>query len=226
MNPTARYELRPGEWREDPPHVSYGCDRSGLVALLSDEQNAMPWTQGESNAVPVIEVRGRTLGCPPNADDLEWLMGLATPAPYGQGERTVLDPAVRDARQVEARHIRLEGAAWDGVRAQMLETVAAEMGLADAALRLDLLKLLLYPAGGHFSEHADTEKSPGMVASLSLIVPGEHEGGALTIEHAGRTLTIGAGGRHGGAGSRGTPTVATAWSRSRTESGSPSPSGS
>ena len=168
MDPTVRYELRPGEWREDPPHVSYGCDRSGLVAMLGDELGAAPWTRGESEAGPMLEVGGRTLGCPPGGDDLQWLMRLATAAPHGQGERTVLDRAVRDARQVEARHVRLGGTAWDALRARMLQTVAADMGLADAALDLELLKLLVYPAGGHFAEHVDTEKSPGMAASVSL----------------------------------------------------------
>ena len=62
MTPTVRYELRPGEWRPDPPRVSYGCDRAGLLALLNDEQSGRPWAQGESNAGPVIKVQGRALG--------------------------------------------------------------------------------------------------------------------------------------------------------------------
>ena len=41
MKPTVRYELRPGEWRPDPPRVSYGCDRAGLLALLNDEQSGL-----------------------------------------------------------------------------------------------------------------------------------------------------------------------------------------
>ena len=48
MNPTACYELRPGEWGPDPLHVTYGCDRSRLVELLNDDLIATPWTQGES----------------------------------------------------------------------------------------------------------------------------------------------------------------------------------
>ena len=194
MNPTARYDLRPGEWRPDPPHVSYGCDRSKVVALLIEELRAAPWTHGESDEGPAIEVKGRTLGRPPSADDLKWLTGLATPAPYGRGEETLLDPEVRDALQIETRDVVFEGPAWEGLRAKMLEAVAAAMGLADATLRLEPLKLLIYRAGGHFAMHADTEKTPGMVASLALILPGAHAGGALTIEHAGESLSVGAGG--------------------------------
>ena len=65
MNPTVRYDLRPGEWRPDPPHVAYGCDRSGLVELLEAERSAAPWASGESDEGPVVEVAGRTLACPP-----------------------------------------------------------------------------------------------------------------------------------------------------------------
>ena len=42
MDPTVRYDLRPGEWGPDPPHVAYGCDRSGLVGLLEAELGAAP----------------------------------------------------------------------------------------------------------------------------------------------------------------------------------------
>ena len=90
MNPTIRYELRPGEWRADPPRVSYGCDRSRIVALLDDEQHANSWTQGESDAGPVIEVKERTIAGSPNAKDLELLGAIATAAPYGRGEETLL----------------------------------------------------------------------------------------------------------------------------------------
>ena len=44
MNPTVRYDLRPGEWRPAPLRMSYGCDRNGNVASLVAEQRARPWT--------------------------------------------------------------------------------------------------------------------------------------------------------------------------------------
>ena len=118
-------------------------------------------------------MRGRTLRCPAAEDDLEWLESIAAPAPYGRGEDTLLDPAVRDALQVGANDVGLGGGAWDDLQARMLRVVASDMGLDDAALRLEPLKLLIYRAGGHFAEHADTEKTTGMIASLALIAPGE-----------------------------------------------------
>jgi len=194
MEPTARYDLRPGEWRPDPPHVSYGCDRTGLVELLQSELGAAPWATGESDEGPMVKVAGHTLTCPPTPDDIEWLVGLAEPAPYGRGEVTLLDPTVRDALQVSADQVELAEPGWKRLRAGMLRAVATEMGLRDAKLTLKPLKLLVYQPGGHFSMHADTEKTPGMAASAVLVLPGEYTGGALTIEHAGESLGFGAGG--------------------------------
>ena len=194
MKPTVRYDLRPGEWRPDPPHVAYAVDRSGLVGLLEAELGAAPWATGESDEGPVVEVAGRRLACPPTAADVEWLLGLAEPAPYGRGEETLVDPAVRDARQVGADQVKLEGPAWDWLRWQIHQAVTKEMGLRDAKLEFKPLKLLVYSPRGHFAPHTDTEKTPGMVASLALVVPGAYTGGALAIEHAGERLSFAAGG--------------------------------
>ena len=194
MDPTIRYELRPGEWRPTPPHVSYDCDRTGLAGLLGAEQRAAPTALGSSPTGPALEVRGRKLACPISEADLEWLGTIAAPAPYGRGAATLVDPAVRDALQVGAEDVRLGTLAWNSLRSTILSTVAVDMGLGDATLRLEPLKLLMYRPGGHFAEHADTEKTPGMLASLSLIVPGEYEGGAFVVEHDGVRVRAGDGG--------------------------------
>ena len=191
MDPTIRYELRPGEWRPVPPHVSYDCDRTGLAALLGAEQRSAPTALGSSTTGPALEVRGRKLACPVSEADLEWLASIAAPAPYGRGADTLVDPAVRDALQVGAEDVRLGTPAWSALQSTILSTVATDMGLEDATLRLEPLKLLIYRPGGHFTEHADTEKTPGMLASLSLIVPGEYEGGAFVVEHDGKRVRAG-----------------------------------
>ena len=194
MDLQERYDLRRGEWREDPPRVTYGADRSGFVELLGAQMTASPWTRGESPAGPSIAVHGRTLACPPTGEDLDWLRSHATPAPYGRGERTLVDREVRDALQVGAEHVRFESTAWKRLAEEILRRVAKDMGLDDAELRLEALKLLVYEEGGHFAAHSDTEKSEGMVASASLVVPSRYEGGALAIAHAGDTLRFAEGG--------------------------------
>ncbi|KAG2499202.1 hypothetical protein HYH03_002783 [Edaphochlamys debaryana] len=51
-----------------------------------------------------------------------------------------------------------------------------------------LYKLLMYEEGGHFLEHRDTEKEPGMFGTLLIQLPveGGHTGGALHIKHEGK----------------------------------------
>ena len=194
VNPTTRYDLHSGEWRGDPPRVSYSADRDGLVRMLKQEQRASAWTEGASNHGPTITVKGRTLSCPPTSEDIEWLEHLASPAPFGRGEETLLDPKVRDTRQIEAEHLQLEGDGWERLEAAMRGAIATDMGLADTNVNLTLLKLLVYGEGGHFDTHADTEKTPGMVASAALVLPGEYTGGALVVEHEGKALRTGADG--------------------------------
>ena len=52
-------------------------------------------------------------------------------------------------------------------------------------IRLEPHKLLVYCPGGRLTDHADTEKTPGMIASNAVIVSSVYEGGALGVEHAG-----------------------------------------
>jgi hypothetical protein len=49
----------------------------------------------------------------------------------------------------------------------------------------ELDKLLLYTEGGHFAPHRDSEKSDDMLGTLVVLLPSEHTGGTLTVEHQG-----------------------------------------
>ena len=46
---------------------------------------------------------------------------------------------------------------------------------------------MLYKKGGHFVAHRDTEKAPGMFATLVIQLPAGHKGGSLVINHKGCT---------------------------------------
>ena len=191
MKPMERYDLAPGEWRPDPPHIGYGADREGLVEAIRNALRPRAWSVGTSDAGPDITVGGLAMSCPPTPEDLTHLETLATPAPYGRGEDTILDAKVRDARQIDAEHMTLEGAAWTALKQTMLTEIATRMGLEDTKLSLVPLKLLIYERGGHFADHADTEKHRGMIASAALIVPSTYTGGTLVVENDGKTLKYG-----------------------------------
>ncbi len=70
-------------------------------------------------------------------------------------------------------------------------TVAEELGLGPSAnVSAQLYKLLLYEPGGFFVPHKDTEKAPGMFASLVVTLPSIFTGGELVVHHQGMTKTF------------------------------------
>ena len=55
----------------------------------------------------------------------------------------------------------------------------------------EFYKLLLYGEGGFFVGHRDTEKAPGMFATLVVVLPSAHGGGDLVVRHAGEEIRLG-----------------------------------
>src|SRR3954452_24636124 len=117
------------------------------------------------------------------------LIAVAEPAPYGRGEETVIDPAVRRCWQIGPDRVRIRGRHW----AQTLETILARVadGLGvDALITAGVYKLLLYDEGSFFIGHRDTEKAPGMFATLVIALPSSFAGGELVVHHKGREVRL------------------------------------
>ena len=141
--------------------------------------------------MPRLDVKGAgMLSFPVPEAQVQALIAVAERAPYGKGPATVVDPKVRDCRQIDAARIRLAGAGWRDTFGRVL-TAAAD-GLGCPADRLDarLYKLLIYEPGGFFASHRDTEKADGMVATLSISLPVAGTGGEIVVRHRGRERAI------------------------------------
>ena len=54
----------------------------------------------------------------------------------------------------------------------------------------DLYKLLIYDEGSFFASHRDTEKAPGMFATLVIALPSISTGGALVVRHQDREARL------------------------------------
>ncbi len=134
----------------------------------------------------VIMDGGEELSFPIPDAQIRALIAAAERAPYGKGTETLVDRSVRDCWQIDATRVRLAGRAWPDSFAKVMELVAAGLGLPAARLDVELYKLLVYRPGGFFAEHRDTEKVPGMVATLSLSLPTPGAGGELVVRHGGR----------------------------------------
>lgn len=140
--------------------------------------------------MPTIDVDGvGRIAFPLLPVQAEQLVASAEAAPYGRGEETVVDRDVRRTWQIDPAKIRIAGRHWDQTLAQLVAEVALGLGVNEA-VAADFYKLLIYDAGSFFVDHRDTEKVPGMFATMVLVLPSTHSGGELVIRHHGREIVL------------------------------------
>ena len=76
------------------------------------------------------------------------------------------------------------GKHWGKTLAGIVARVAEGLGVSEP-VTAELYKLLIYEKGSFFVSHRDTEKAPGMFATLVLALPSASTGGELVVRHAG-----------------------------------------
>ena len=138
-----------------------------------------------------IEVRGLgRLDLPVPPAQARQLCELGRPARYGRGERTLVDPSVRDTWEIPTSRVKIDKRRWNKTLQPTLERLHGDLGLAPGR-RLDaqLHSMLVYEPGQFFVAHQDSEKTDGMVGSLVVTLPSSFTGGALVIEHNDKTTT-------------------------------------
>ena len=119
----------------------------------------------------------------------EQLIAVAEAAPYGRGEETIVDTAVRRCRQIGPDRVRLGGRHWATTLDRVVAEVADGLGVGDP-ITAEFYKLLIYGPGSFFVGHRDTEKVPGMFATLVVVLPSIHAGGELVVRHKGREVRL------------------------------------
>ncbi len=136
--------------------------------------------------MPAIDVEGvGRLAFPIQPAQAEKLVGVAATAPYGRGEETLVDRDVRRTWQVDSAAVRIGGRHWEKTLGDLVAQVALGLGV-NGTVTAEFYKLLVYDEGGFFVDHRDTEKVPGMFATMVLVLPSIHQGGELVVKHAGR----------------------------------------
>jgi hypothetical protein len=113
------------------------------------------------------------------------LIAAAEPAPYGRGQETLVDPTVRRTWQIAPDRVRIQGRHWQRTVDAIIARVAEGLGV-DEPIDAEFYKLLIYDPGSFFVGHRDTEKAPGMFATLVIVLPSLSSGGELVVRHAGR----------------------------------------
>lgn len=139
---------------------------------------------------PLLEVTGvGPIALPLLPIQAEQLLKIATPAPYGRGKETIIDPTVRRTWQVDAQQVHISGRHWQHDLNHIVNQVTNGLGITGKVIA-EPYKLLIYNSGSFFITHRDTEKAPGMFATLVLVLPCNYQGGTLRIEHKGREERI------------------------------------
>jgi hypothetical protein len=139
---------------------------------------------------PTIDVEGEgRIALPLLPGQAERLVALANEAPYGRGEQTLVDREVRRTWQIDATRVRIGGRGWQETLAKLTAEAAEALGV-NGSIEADFYKLLVYDPGSFFVGHRDTEKTPGMFATMVLVLPSIHRGGELLVRHLGREMVF------------------------------------
>ncbi|KDR72653.1 hypothetical protein GALMADRAFT_142951 [Galerina marginata CBS 339.88] len=143
---------------------------------------------------PCLFISGLGLvGLPLSERDAKAIISCSTLAPFGHGERTVVDKDVRDTWEIEPSRISFANKQWEHY---INKTVCAEVcnslgvRLGSPLPKMELYKLLLYEKGSHFLPHQDTQKAEGMFATVIVILPSAYTGGQVVVSHASITKTV------------------------------------
>jgi len=139
---------------------------------------------------PSLEVEGvGSIALPLLPGQASQLAAAAEPAPFGRGQDTLIDPAVRRCWQVAPSRVRIGGRHWARTLDGIVARAAEGLGVT-GPVSAEFYKLLLYGEGGFFVGHRDTEKAPGMFATLVVVLPSPHDGGDLVVRHAGQEARL------------------------------------
>ncbi|KAK7470418.1 hypothetical protein VKT23_001844 [Stygiomarasmius scandens] len=112
-------------------------------------------------------------------------------APFGHNQETIVNTQVRDTFEIDASKVHFRNPAFENwLRTEVLKKVASELGTQSDGTKIELYKLLLYKEGSHFHKHQDTAKSPGMFATIIIVLPSEYTGGELVLSHADSSKTF------------------------------------
>ena len=119
--------------------------------------------------------------------DVDRIVILAKPSPFGQGNETVFDDNVRKGLELVASQFSIahEDELLQGIREQIQRKLFPLLPGGPEALTLKRYKMAIYKEGGHFQFHRDSLHADNHQATLLLEVRSAHKGGKFVIDHYG-----------------------------------------
>ena len=126
-----------------------------------------------------ISIAGEEAGTLENPN-IDLILQHSTLSSYGKGERTVMDTTYRNGLEIPAESFKWVGKSYDPVDYHFNGKIAAAMFLG-RKVKLELYKIAIYKAGGHFDWHMDTTHDDDHQATLLLALNTTWEGGDLVL---------------------------------------------
>ena len=125
------------------------------------------------------------IGLPLSTRDADALKTKCHRSPFGKGEETLVDAAVRSSWELDSSQFQLSNPAWQLFIQNNITEVYDKLGLSYGRenVRAELYKPLIYEEGAFFKPHQDSEKTNGMFGTLVVSLPSKHEGGKVILRH-------------------------------------------
>ena len=141
--------------------------------------------------IPLLHVNDmiEPVTLPISPSQISELVEIASAAKFGKGSDTVLDRDVRDGFTIPGRDCVFNNPSWNKHLKALTSHVQKSLGVVKN-IHCELHDLLIYPPGGHFKKHRDSEKTQGMFGTLIISLPSEHTGGIFQVSHENQTLTF------------------------------------
>ncbi|KAJ7781345.1 hypothetical protein B0H16DRAFT_1447812 [Mycena metata] len=118
------------------------------------------------------------IGLPLSTREAKQIISNSILAPFGQGERTVVDKNVRDTWEMDASKVHFDNPAWKPFMNQVSQQVCLKLGLAAA-------QVSTFP-----SAPRHLKKRRGMFATIVVVLPSAFQGGAAHLSHGSLSTVI------------------------------------
>jgi len=135
-------------------------------------------------ANPGLRVGDTLIALPLDPAQVPLIRDASRQAPFGRGDETLVDTSVRNTWELDTSKFRISNPAWSTFVANALRDVSQSLGMS--GVKTELYKLLLYEEQSFFKRHKDSEKAPGMIATLSICLPSRYKGGEVHLSHTGK----------------------------------------
>ncbi|KAI0813841.1 hypothetical protein GGR55DRAFT_702813 [Xylaria sp. FL0064] len=133
---------------------------------------------------PGLQIKDTLIALPLDPAQVTLIRDASRQAPSSRGDEASIDTSVRNAWELDASEFQIANPAWGTFIYNTRNDASQSLGMP--SVRAQLYKLVLYEPGSFFKQEKDSEKAPGVVATLRICLPSRHKGGEVHVSYAGK----------------------------------------